>query len=120
MKVKDLLEYVDLLKARKIQLTDNSSYNSTSDAVSLLTAHKAKGLEFEYVFLVDCAEDCWNGRSVVNKIGLPSNLALLPQSENLDDSLRLFFVALTRAKTYLTLTTYKYAQDGKRFKPWVV
>ncbi len=113
LKVKDLLEYVDLLMSRKLPLNDESPYNSTSEAVSLLTAHKAKGLEFEFVFVINCTQDAWNGKGIVNKIGLPANLALLPQGENLDDSLRLFFVALTRAKTFLTLTSFKYKSDGK-------
>jgi len=114
--LKDLIEFVDLLQARKIRVVDNSPYNSASKAVSLLTAHKSKGLEFEYVFVLDCVEDAWNGRGISNKIGLPSNLALLPQSENTDDALRLLFVALTRAKTHLYLNTYQYGKDSKEMQ----
>jgi DNA helicase-2/ATP-dependent DNA helicase PcrA len=43
-------------------------------------------------------------------------LALLPQSENTDDALRLLFVALTRAKTHLYLNTYQYGKDSKEMQ----
>jgi len=112
LKTSDLIKYVDLLQKRNVSLVDNSVYNSSKEAINLLTAHKSKGLEFEYVFVLECSESAWNGRGKVNKIGLPSNLPLLPQSNTSDDSLRLFYVSLTRAKTHLYLTHYQYDSSG--------
>ena len=112
----DILEFVDLMHSKKIQLVDNSPYNSSEKAVALMTAHKSKGLEFEYVFVINCTHVDWNSRGMVNKIGLPSNLSLLPQSEDSNDALRLFFVALTRAKRFLNLTSYKFSSDNKELE----
>jgi DNA helicase-2/ATP-dependent DNA helicase PcrA len=116
LSVIDLLDFVDLMQSKKIPLIDKSPYNSSQKAVSLMTAHKSKGLEFEYVFVINCTQSGWVGKGMANKIGLPSNLSLLPQSENSDDSLRLFFVALTRAKRHLNLCTYKITDDGKELE----
>ncbi|MEM1312634.1 MAG: 3'-5' exonuclease [Patescibacteria group bacterium] len=111
--VQDILEFVHLMEANKFNLSDKSSFNQNQDTVSLLTTHKAKGLEFEYVFVVNCTEKEWNGRKQTNKVGLPSNLALLPESENSNDTLRLLFVSITRAKQYLCLCSHTQSQDGK-------
>lgn len=116
LSVADLLDFVDLMQSKKIPLIDKSPYNSSQMAVSLMTAHKSKGLEFEHVFVINCTQSGWVTKGFANKIGLPSNLSLLPQSENSDDALRLFFVALTRAKKYLNLSSYKLTDDGKELQ----
>jgi DNA helicase II / ATP-dependent DNA helicase PcrA len=113
LSIPDILEFVDLMQSNKLPLNDKSSFNQQKDTVCLLTAHKAKGLEFEFVFTINCLEKEWNGRKQVNKIGLPSNLSLLPENENIDDSLRLLFVSLTRAKKYLCLTSHHQENNGK-------
>jgi DNA helicase-2/ATP-dependent DNA helicase PcrA len=78
------------------------------DAVHVLTVHKAKGLEFPVVFLVGCAE----GRFPVQRRGesleLPAALAkepLAPGDPHLHEERRLFYVAMTRAKDELVLTS---------------
>jgi len=59
------------------------------DAISLMTLHRAKGLEFPVVFLAGCEE------------------GLLPyeRSEDPDEERRLFFVGMTRAKQRLFLSS---------------
>jgi DNA helicase-2/ATP-dependent DNA helicase PcrA len=117
LKTCDLIRYVDLLQKRNIRLVDNSVYNSSKEAVNLLTAHKSKGMDFEHVFVIECSESTWNGRGKSNKIGLPTNLPLLPQSNTNDDSLRLFYVSITRAKKYLYLTHYQSDSNGGAILP---
>lgn len=63
----------------------------TSDAVTLMTLHGAKGLEFPVVFLCGCA------RSVL-PLDMPGRI-----SER-EEERRLFYVGLTRAKEELILT----------------
>ncbi|MGE5551488.1 MAG: ATP-dependent helicase [Bacteroidota bacterium] len=58
------------------------------DAVRLMTVHAAKGLEFPAVFVAGVADGVF-----------PSKRAL-----DIEEERRLFYVALTRAKDYLTVT----------------
>ncbi len=79
-------------------------------ALTLTTAHAAKGLEWENVFVIHADDNSWGGRAQREMIKLP---ALDSASENspeddkaqkLEDERRLFFVALTRAKKRLTIS----------------
>jgi DNA helicase-2/ATP-dependent DNA helicase PcrA len=78
-----------------------------------MSAHKSKGLEFDTVFLLSCQDENWSKSGRKNKIRLPENLPIDVGSDESDDDLRLFYVALTRAKSHLYLSTYSYNDDGK-------
>jgi DNA helicase-2/ATP-dependent DNA helicase PcrA len=69
-----------------------------------MTSHKAKGLEFEYVFLISADEGVWKSKGFANKIPLPMNMPYSRMSDNEDDFLRLFFVGATRAKHSIYIT----------------
>ena len=78
-------------------LQDISLYSETdksfsSDRVSLMTIHMAKGLEFNVVYVVGIEENLF-----------PSILSL-NSSEDLEEERRLFYVAMTRAKDKLILS----------------
>jgi DNA helicase-2/ATP-dependent DNA helicase PcrA len=110
--IEDLVQFVDLHEKNSIALNDKSPFASAKEAVSLLTAHKAKGLEFETVFVLSCQDEVWAGRGLPNKLSFPLNLPIEPAGDTEDDQLRLFYVALTRAKRYLYLTSYEVREDG--------
>jgi DNA helicase II / ATP-dependent DNA helicase PcrA len=116
LKVKDLVEFVDLLEINNLPLIDNSSLNSPENSVNLLTAHKSKGLEFNQVFLLSCHQDEWFPKNRGDKLSLPSNLPLNASPDDNDDKLRLFYVAVTRAKNTLHLSTHKFksAESSKK------
>jgi DNA helicase-2/ATP-dependent DNA helicase PcrA len=57
-----------------------------SDAVTVSTIHSAKGLEWEQVFVIGCAD------------------GILPSGDNIEEERRLFYVAATRAREGLTMT----------------
>lgn len=73
-----------------------------ADAVRLSTAHKAKGQEWEYVFVVGCYAGKWGSKRVVNKLPLPESILETgirdAKIEADEDDRRLLYVALTRAK----------------------
>ena len=81
------------------------------DSVTLMSIHLAKGLEFESIFVVGLEENLF-----------PSFMAL-SSPEEIEEERRLFYVAITRAKRYLTLSycnnRYHYGQmrsnDPSRF-----
>ena len=80
----------------------------TPDSVNILTIHRAKGLEFKYVFVVNLVEDRFPSRSRGEAIELPMELIKeqLPEGDfNIQEERRLFYVAMTRAKEGLFLTS---------------
>jgi DNA helicase-2/ATP-dependent DNA helicase PcrA len=82
-------------------LTDMDENNKEEpNFISLMTTHTAKGLEWKAVFVVGLEENLF-----------PSYLSL-GSPEQLDEERRLFYVAITRAKAYLTIS---YASSRYQF-----
>jgi DNA helicase-2/ATP-dependent DNA helicase PcrA len=83
-------------------LTDNDQDKDKTDAITLMTIHSSKGLEFKQVFVVGMEEDLF-----------PSQM-MMQSREDLEEERRLFYVATTRAmeKLYLTyaLTRYRFGK----------
>lgn len=111
--VDDLAVFVNLHRKNKVPLIDNSVFLNSGNAVSLLTAHGAKGLEFDTVFILSCQHDIWAGAGKSSNLQFPPNLPIAPASDDTDDKLRLFYVAVTRAKSNLFLTSYETKDSGK-------
>ncbi|MGI6605017.1 MAG: DNA helicase PcrA [bacterium] len=76
--------------------TDQDSYEAGAEAVTLMTLHSAKGLEFPVVFLVGLEE------------GLFPHSRSLDRDASLEEERRLCYVGLTRAKKRLYLS---YARE---------
>lgn len=79
------------------------------EGLTLSTVHSAKGLEFDRVYMIDLIDGEFpNGSSIdsFNKGDIAS----------LEEERRLFYVGMTRAKSYLTLITY-INKNNKEVKP---
>ena len=72
-------------------VSDAAEYSLDSDAVTLMTVHSAKGLEFKIVFIIGLEENI-----------MPISKALY-DDEELEEERRLMYVAITRAKEKLYL-----------------
>lgn len=112
-RLSSLISCVDVYQKNNLAITDTSPYLSGTNAVSLLTAHKAKGSEFDTVFVINCQNDVWAKSQGKDMIAFPKNLPIDPSGDTLDDFLRIFFVALTRAKRHLYVTSYIKEDNGK-------
>ena len=78
--------------------------SDTPDSVNIVTIHRAKGLEFKYVFLINLVEDRFPSRRRGNGIEIPNDLIheKLPEGDiHFQEERRLFYVAQTRAKNKL-------------------
>lgn len=86
-----------------------------TDAVHLMTAHKSKGLEFDTVYITGAVDSAWGerARSRSRLISYPENLPLMPPGDTLDDRLRLFYVAMTRARKNLIISYPATDDSGK-------
>lgn len=116
----DLLAFTGLYEAAEQPMLNTSPYNQAEQAVQLMTVFKAKGLEFDHVFLMSCQDDVWGSRAggAGNKLTLPANLAHIRHTGTTDDErLRLLFVALTRARYGLHLTSHTRSYSGKSTEP---
>ncbi len=113
----DFVAFIDMYNEAEQQIINTSPYNQQTDAVQLMTVYKAKGLEYEHVFILQCQDEVWGStaRNNSNKLTLPANLQPIRHAGATDDErLRLLFVAVTRAKQGLFLTSSQQQYSGKR------
>ncbi|MBL7802314.1 MAG: UvrD-helicase domain-containing protein [Saprospiraceae bacterium] len=81
-------------------LTDADENSGERDFITLMSTHAAKGLEFNSVFITGLEQNLF-----------PSFMSM-DDPNGLDEERRLFYVAITRAKEFLTIS---YAQNRYRF-----
>lgn len=74
-------------------ISDLDSYDNDADSVTMMTIHSAKGLEFPYVFVVGMEDGIF-----------PGEMAKYNE-EDMEEERRLCYVAITRAKKELYLST---------------
>ena len=120
LSLQDIVDFVDMYKAADERMVNTSPYNQEANAVRVMTVFKAKGLEFEHVYLPYLQDDVWGNtsRSQSNRITLPANLAPIRHAgASEDERLRILYVALTRAKKGLHLTSVAQNYSGKASKP---
>lgn len=74
--------------------------------INLMTAHKAKGLEYDHVFVIGLTDNTWGERvrSRSRLIRYPANLQIATPGDNYDERIRLAYVAMTRARSDLRLS----------------
>jgi DNA helicase-2/ATP-dependent DNA helicase PcrA len=89
---------------------------SAACGVHFLTAHRAKGLEYENVFIIGATEDKWNGRSYNKSFAYPDTVNR-DSDTNDEDERRLMYVAMTRAEKRLQLSFSRQKEDGKEIGP---
>ncbi|KAF1685063.1 UvrD-helicase domain-containing protein [Pseudoxanthomonas taiwanensis] len=89
--------------AAQLALLSRNDKDEGGNQVRLMSLHAAKGLEFDYVFIVGCEEGT-----------LPHEAAL--EEGSLEEERRLMYVGITRAKTQLWLS---YSRQARRFREQV-
>ncbi len=87
-----------------ISILESSDGEKEQDAVTLMTLHSAKGLEFPTVFLVGAEEDI-----------IPHRNSIDEGESGIQEERRLFYVGITRAQKQLFIT---YCRQRRRYGEW--
>jgi len=118
----DFMRYLNIIREHK--LLNRSKHTIRAKAVRLMTAHKSKGLEFEYVFIINATENSFGEKANRDKLKLLSSVyeksdmsKMLFDIGSLDDERRLFYVCITRAKKSVFITYPSYDENDKEVLP---
>lgn len=119
-RLKDFLEYLDSLERHEI-LVKRVSSTYLTHRVRLMTAHRSKGQEFDYVYIVNCYDGHWGNKRRAELLKLPAQVFSLVGTSvgaaDDDDERRLFYVALTRARKEVVISYAKESASRREQLP---
>lgn len=114
LKLHDFLQNIAIMQQYNIGIPEED-LNIKRDAVRLITAHKSKGLEWQHVFITQVIDKKWGNTTKRDLLKLPEGIlqhTVVKDDEQQDDERRLFYVALTRAKSHIYITAPKTITSG--------
>lgn len=140
--LRNFFEYLDLMEAHGLAVKAKDTARMPG-RVRLMTAHRSKGREFDYVFIMNAVDRKWGSRFHRESLTLPKGIyralahaeaaiadadgddadddAAQNAAENRaaehDDERNLFYVALTRARREVFVTMAKADREGKELLP---
>lgn len=100
LNLSSFLESIDLMELNNLKIIEKD-LDIQSSSITLSTAHKAKGKEWQYVFITKAINGKWGNNRSRQLIKLPQGIlknTIEIKSEKNEDERRLFYVCLTRAK----------------------
>jgi len=113
LNLKELLAMVKKMEENDIALPINKTISSEK-GLNFITAHSSKGLEFERVYILGCTKNIWDGSGKFQgQYSFPDTINADNKS-NTEDERRLFYVAMTRAKTELIISYSETNEAGKQ------
>ncbi len=95
-------------------------FDEGPESVKIMTVHGSKGLEFEHVFIVNMVDKRFPAIGRREAIPVPDALVkdIIPDGDwHLEEERRLFYVAMTRAKKGLYLTSGEDYGGARKKKP---
>jgi DNA helicase-2/ATP-dependent DNA helicase PcrA len=108
----DYATFLAILAEHNLTLEAKSRH--VPNAVRLMTAHKAKGLEFDYVHIVQAYDGHWGGGRQRKYFALPYQEGDgTVMGDDTDDERRLFYVAITRARKDVYVSYAALTPDGR-------
>lgn len=110
--VTEFLDLISLMQKYKIRL-DFVRTTFADKAVKFTTAHSSKGLEFKYVFIIGLQDKVWNSTWKPPEFSLPPNVIQKSKGSDEEEARRLFYVAMTRAKEFLSISYPNTSDTGK-------
>jgi DNA helicase II / ATP-dependent DNA helicase PcrA len=115
----ELLANIETMRKNRLGIP-LSKVTATDDGINMITAHGSKGSEYAHVFVIGATKDIWDETNAGNNRSykLPDNLVSHTNfASSLEESRRLFYVAITRAKTHLHISyPLKNVKDKEQVK----
>lgn len=117
--IKRFLQKIELYKTYNFSI-ERQLLLPAASGIQVMTAHGSKGLEYEAVFIPWLFSGNWDEKKMIEKIKLPVGIVEgteddedeVQENRQKEEDRRLFFVALTRAKNHLYLSS-PASIDGK-------
>ena len=113
MKLNDIISTLDKMIRYSVSLPIQRTFRREK-GVHFITAHSSKGLEFDHVIIMGATTNQWEGkRKFHSTYSIPETVMGTGEDNKLEDERRLFYVAMTRAKTRLDIT---FSQENEKQK----
>lgn len=94
------------------------SISTHQSAVRIMTAHRAKGLEFKHVFIPHLVDSRWGGSSHAEFFHIPiTRHEMSKEPAAFDDERKLLYVAITRAKEGCYFSSSEMSAEGRALLP---
>lgn len=103
-----LLSLISYQKSAEKKSIKIKSFKHNSQ-VTILTAHSSKGLEYDFVFIPFATEENWVRKNRGTYFVLPQEK---DDGDDIKDERRLFYVAITRAKEHVTISSTSMDDEG--------
>lgn len=114
--IDEYIEFLTIMEEHGLVLEAKS--RQVPNCVRLMTAHKAKGLEFDYAYITGVNDGHWGNRRSLASFRLPQGAnAEAGEAESNEDERRLFYVALTRARKQVYVSFAARSSDGRERIP---
>ena len=100
LNLNSFLKALNLMEINHLKIIE-TDLDIQTNSITLSTAHKAKGKEWEHVFIYKAIDQKWGNNRTRELIKLPVGIlknTILDKKEKNEDERRLFYVCLTRAR----------------------
>jgi len=112
-----IIEMVEKMEENTLEMPLNRIIYS-EDGVHFLTAHGSKGLEFDHVYILKADSSNWVAKNYGrNSYKFPASLVPVSAKSDIEDDRRLFYVAMTRARDFLTISYADFNDKEKALEP---
>jgi DNA helicase-2/ATP-dependent DNA helicase PcrA len=111
----DFLHFINALEESNTRVTSLRHIGEDEESVQLMSAHGSKGLEFDTVYVIGAVDSTWGEKASGKSpsISFPENMPIRAHSNSYNERLRLFYVAMTRAKRQL-FVSHAHEDDSAR------
>lgn len=117
--ISEFLEQLKMRSQNNLKLLENPLIGERN-GVQLMTAHGSKGLEFQHVFLIRSTHSTWDKPGKTAPLELPAGLISHEITDEklafTEDQRRLFYVALTRAKSMAHLSYARFYSEQSKVR----